>query len=227
MNSTLLAAVDLYCERTGPELWSEPLNALSNLAFIAAGIWGLREIRRRRAGGFAEILGWWVVAIGVGSFIFHTWATRLTVWFDVVPIAAFTLAYSLFAFRHLIGLAWPRAVLAFVVFFAVAAVLTLLVPQSLADATNGTTGYLPAFLALVFFGLYLPATGKPFGWFIFAAACLFLVNCFFRIVDMSVCPWLPIGTHFLWHLGNGLMLGILLAAAARRGEAMRAGMAGA
>ena len=36
-----LESIDLYCERTGPELWSEPLNALSNLAFIgvAALLW--------------------------------------------------------------------------------------------------------------------------------------------------------------------------------------------
>lgn len=25
--------VDLYCERTAPGVWNEPLNALSNLAF--------------------------------------------------------------------------------------------------------------------------------------------------------------------------------------------------
>ncbi|TGT81791.1 hypothetical protein EN804_32725 [Mesorhizobium sp. M8A.F.Ca.ET.161.01.1.1] len=37
MWQVLLTPVDLYCERTGRELWSEPVNALTNLAFIAAG----------------------------------------------------------------------------------------------------------------------------------------------------------------------------------------------
>ena len=37
--------IDLYCERTGPGLWAEPLNALSNLAFIAVAV-----ILWRRAG---------------------------------------------------------------------------------------------------------------------------------------------------------------------------------
>ena len=41
-----LESIDLYCERTGPELWSEPLNALSNLAFI-----GVAALLWRRAGG--------------------------------------------------------------------------------------------------------------------------------------------------------------------------------
>ncbi|BAB51018.1 msl4336 [Mesorhizobium japonicum MAFF 303099] len=67
MWQTLLTPVDLYCERTGPGLWAEPANALTNLAFIAAGLWGVREVRRCKAGTFAEVLAWWVVAIGIGS----------------------------------------------------------------------------------------------------------------------------------------------------------------
>ena len=31
-----LRVVDGYCERTGPGYWSEPLNALSNAAFLVA-----------------------------------------------------------------------------------------------------------------------------------------------------------------------------------------------
>lgn len=46
MWQTLLTPVDLYCERTEPELWAEPANALTNLAFVAAGLWGVREARR-------------------------------------------------------------------------------------------------------------------------------------------------------------------------------------
>ena len=66
MWQTLLTPVDLYCERTGPELWAKPANALTNLAFLPAGLWGVREVRRRGTGTFAEVLAWWVVAIGIG-----------------------------------------------------------------------------------------------------------------------------------------------------------------
>jgi hypothetical protein len=34
------AAIDSYCERTGPDFWSEPFNALSNLSFIVAAVVG-------------------------------------------------------------------------------------------------------------------------------------------------------------------------------------------
>ena len=36
MPSSWFEPVDLYCERTDPGYWSEPLNALSNASFILA-----------------------------------------------------------------------------------------------------------------------------------------------------------------------------------------------
>ena len=89
MWQTLLAPVDLYCERTGPALWAVPANALTNLAFIVAGLWGVREVRWHRTGTFAEVLAWWVVAIGIGSMLFHAFAVKATIWADVLPIASF------------------------------------------------------------------------------------------------------------------------------------------
>ncbi|TIT22446.1 MAG: hypothetical protein E5W78_23295, partial [Mesorhizobium sp.] len=110
MWQTLLTPVDLYCERTGPEFWAEPANALTNLAFLAAGLWGVREVRRRGTGIFAEALAWWVVAIGIGSALFHTFANHGTVWADVLPIAGFTLAYTLFNLRRFLGMKWGKAI---------------------------------------------------------------------------------------------------------------------
>jgi len=41
--------IDLYCERLGPGLWAEPLNALTNLAFLLTALasW---QLARRSAG---------------------------------------------------------------------------------------------------------------------------------------------------------------------------------
>lgn len=214
-------SVDLYCERTGPELWSEPVNALTNLAFVLAGLWGVREVRRRGAGGFAEALAWWVVAIGIGSGLFHTFANRLTVWADVLPIAGFTLAYTLLNLRRFLGFAWPMALAIFIAFYAIAGLVTALVPEWLRELSNGSTGYLPPFLALVFFGIWVVRAGNPAGWYNLAAAGIFIVSVTFRAVDPVVCEALPLGTHFLWHTLNGLMLAVLLAATARYGGVKR------
>lgn len=31
--------IDAYCERIDPGFWSEPINALTNLAFLVAALW--------------------------------------------------------------------------------------------------------------------------------------------------------------------------------------------
>ncbi|CCV04390.1 hypothetical protein MESS2_1270080 [Mesorhizobium metallidurans STM 2683] len=40
------------------------------------------------------------------------------------------------------------------------------------------------------------------------------------MTDPLVCGSFPPGTHFLWHILNAVMLGVLLAATARFGKAV-------
>jgi len=39
--------IDLYCERLGPGLWAELLNALTNLGFLVAALASWQLARRR------------------------------------------------------------------------------------------------------------------------------------------------------------------------------------
>ncbi|WP_324618328.1 MULTISPECIES: hypothetical protein [Thalassobacter] len=41
-------------------------------------------------------------------------------------------------------------------------------------------------------------------------AGVLVVSLMARSVDMAVCAAIPVGTHFLWHLLNGLMLGWMI-----------------
>ncbi len=223
---TILASIDAYCERTGPEFWSEPVNAVSNLAFFVAGFWGLREVRRHHGDVFAQLLAWWVVAIGVGSSLFHTFANVLTVWMDVIPIATFTLALTLFNLKRFLDLGWVPSVIALAAFFAAAGAATAALPEWVQVTTNGTSGYLPAFLALAFFGVLLALRGHPAGRYDLAAAAILLLSATFRSIDAEVCAALPLGTHFLWHTLNGLLLGVLLASVAWYGRAGKAAIQG-
>lgn len=92
-----LAPVNAYCERTGPDYWSEPINALTDLSFlIAAGIMWPR-VRGMVTG---QVLCIMLAVIGVGSWLFHTHANRLTGLMDVLPIVAFILAMC----------SWPRGI---------------------------------------------------------------------------------------------------------------------
>lgn len=220
MAPALFAHIDLYCERLGPELWAEPINALTNLAFIAAGIWGLSQVRRYDTGRAATVMCWWVIAIGIGSTLFHTFANHLTIWADIIPIASFTLAASLFALRRFARLDWGRALAFFFAFYAAAGAITFALPASVHVATNGTSGYLPAFLAINAVGALCLMRGSPAGRYLIAASLIFVLAATGRMLDLWVCPTFPIGTHFLWHCFNGLMLAVVLTAIARYGRAV-------
>ena len=88
------AVIDLYCERTGPGLWAEPVNALTNLAYVAAA-WALWHSARssRTVGPGARLLIGLLVAIGTGSMLFHTFATSWARILDEVPILLFQLSF--------------------------------------------------------------------------------------------------------------------------------------
>jgi len=216
----LTDSVDIYCERLGPEFWSEPVNAISNIAFILAGVIGFREARR---------VGWrngWIFAlcslalcIGVGSFLFHTFAQRWAGIADVVPILLFILVYLFAAARYLFGLRWLFAVPAAIAAFGLAllarnGVLMLATKQQL----NGSEGYAPALALLLGSTILLAIMGRPAARWIAAAAVVFITSLGTRIADVHVCDHFPLGTHFLWHTLNGVMIGLLLIAIIRHGR---------
>lgn len=213
----LFTPLDVYCERLDPGFWAEPANALTNLLIVAAGLFGVSRVRGYQTGAFAETLAWWVVVIGVGSFLFHTTAVELTKWADILPIAAFTLAMALFALRRFARLSWPASLAYFVIYLVAISVVTWFVPAWLHEATNGTTGYLPAFGGFVFCGVVALARGSPGGWYALACAGILLVGFVFRAIDRDVCGVFPVGTHFLWHISIALMLVVSLEAVAKHG----------
>src|SRR5258708_14078628 len=119
------APIDLYCERTDASFWAEPANVLSNAAFLigaAAGLWlGRIQSESHRSRDWPALaLIVVVVAVGIGSFVFHTLATRGAVLADVIPIAVFIYGYLLLALRRFLGLAAGVAV-AIVVAYAAGA----------------------------------------------------------------------------------------------------------
>lgn len=216
----LTASVDIYCERLGPEFWAEPINALSNLAFIIAALVGLREARRLGwNSGWITLLCGLACCIGIGSFLFHTFAQRWAGIADVVPILLFILCYLFAASHFLFGLRWPIAVPAALVAFGLALTaregVLLIAPK---EQLNGTEGYAPALALLVGSAIILAIMKKPAAKWIAAAAVTFTVSMGARIADAAVCEAFPTGTHFLWHTFNGLMIGLLLVAIIRFGN---------
>src|SRR5258705_10052408 len=139
------APIDLYCERTDGSFWAEPANALTNAAFLIAAAAAFWLWRRQSASDCSRdwpalTLIAVVVAVGIGSFAFHTLATRGAVLADVIPIAVFIYGYLLLALRRFLGLAAGVAVAIVVAYAAGAQALSWLAPP---PAPNGARGPLP------------------------------------------------------------------------------------
>lgn len=231
-----------YCERgTDPSFWAEPVNAWTNAGFLVAAMAAAMKLARtQRAGpeapaGDIAVLGGMialVIAIGTGSFLFHTFATRWALVADVAPITVFTLAYLVYALKRFLGWGWPAvglAVPAFLLAGSLASGVTCPTwtgPASV-DATtahavgapclNGSLGYLPALIAL--WGTALAARHLGLGSWktLFVAAGVLSVSLGFRTVDLAACgALLARGTHGAWHLLNAGALYLLLSAAIER-----------
>ncbi|RUS63514.1 hypothetical protein EGN72_03915 [Pseudorhodobacter sp. E13] len=207
------APVDIYCERLGPGFWAEPVNALSNLAFLAAALWAGLEARKRGADAVIWALIGMAGLIGVGSFLFHTFANTWSEYADTIPIWSFVAAF-VFVSMHRIGGVKPGKIGTIALGVAAIVVVTMLASGEGEAAApgilNGSEQYAPALIALVVFSVLSRRRAHPMWPWIWAATGTFMLSLLFRTLDMAVCDSLPMGSHFMWHLLNGVMIALLL-----------------
>jgi hypothetical protein len=215
--------IDAYCERTDASYWSEPINAVTNAAFLIAAwiMW-----RRVRGQGLPLAVGMVVIlaAIGVGSYLFHTYAQVWSAMADVLPIVLFILLYVFAATRDFLEM---RTLVA-------AGVTVLFIPY--AAAVGALFGLMPFFqvssfywpvpiLILVYAALLAfsaPATARGLA----IGAMVLIASLTFRSVDETLCDAVPFGTHFMWHILNGVMLGWMIEVYRRHMRPGRSGRSG-
>jgi hypothetical protein len=201
--------VNSYCERTDASYWSEPLNAISNAAFLAAA-WIAWRLARRAGDRAAQALAVILAVIGIGSYLFHTHAQVWALYADVIPIQGFILAYICLATIRFFAAPWWAGALAAAAFVP----LSALVASGLRAAfgpLNGSVGYMPVPILILLYAAALRRRAPETARGLAIGAGVLALSLFFRTIDEAVCAAVPIGTHFLWHLLNGLMLGWMIA----------------
>lgn len=193
--------IDIYCERVDASWWAEPLNALTNLAFVLAGLLIMRQRHGR-----SMLLGMLIVAIGIGSFLFHTHANRLTGLIDVAFIGIYLATYAWL---------WPLVVwqksgalqVASVIALAGMILLTTLVNQGIKpvwpDVPPGV--YTGAWLFLMALAVLSKTKQPSTSSWLWLTAALFLGSLTARQLDMPLCQSTG-GTHWLWHVLNACVL---------------------
>ena len=198
-------AVDGYCERLGPDYWAEPVNAVTNAAFLIAAAVVWPRVRGMPMGRALAVV---LAAIGLGSYLFHTHATRLTGLMDVLPILCFILLYLFAASRDFLGLSPLRAGLATAAFLPYAAATVPL--WSMVPGLGSSAGYMPVPVLILFYAWLLRARAPATARGLALGAGLLLLSLAFRTLDGPLCDQVPVGTHFLWHILNGIMLGWMI-----------------
>ena len=234
------AKIFAYCERgLDPSFWAEPFNAVTNFGFIIGACFAAWELWRRpkeEAKLFRYLLILIVFVTGVGSFLFHTYATSRAMTADVVPIGMFMLVYFGYALYVFAGLPLLVTIPAIGVFAYVISQAMEVQCDALGfawpllektDCLNGSFGYLPALAAMLLIGAWLAVRRHAATPYVLGASLVFMVSVTFRATDRIWCNNISfmdksIGTHFLWHTLNSVVLFLLLLAAIRHGAATRA-----
>ncbi len=147
----------------------------------------------------------------------------------MVPIGLFMLVYLGFALNRFLGVPVGLAVLLVIGFTAIMAMtgqvqcwdggVGLPGPeiQGAKPCLNGSVFYLPALMALIVVGLLAEERRHRAAPYLLWAAAILAVSITLRSLDFALCDRVVIegrktGTHFAWHLLNGLALFLLLRA---------------
>lgn len=196
--------IDGYCERMDPGYWAEPVNAVSNAAFlIAAFVMWRRSVGVPLARALVGIL----FAIGVGSFLFHTHAQVWAAIADVVPILLFILVYIFAINRDVWGFGTWGALGLTALFFPYAAVT---VPVFQVLPIGGTAGYAPVPLLILIYAVLLRRREPELARGFVIGAGILIVSMTMRTIDEPLCALIPMGTHYWWHILNAIMLGWMI-----------------
>ena len=195
------APVDGYCERIDGSFWSEPLNAITNIFFLVAAIWVLR---REGLNSTARILAIILGMIGFASFLFHSFAQTWAGALDVLLILLFTLFYLFAASKDFLGVPRSIALLLTLGYFPFSIVVDwLTLPLTFLGSTRV---YMPILILIILFSLLINTRLPKVSRGLAIGAFILMTSMIARILDVPLCQTIPIGTHFLWHVMNAVML---------------------
>lgn len=198
MSELVSKAVVGYCERVGDTVLSEPVNLVSNLVFFISAFLVYKLYKSKNITGF----GYWflfalLLLIGTGSSLWHSFRNPYTLALDAIPIFVFFLLLLFLFIKKLISSS-SKAIIVVLGIFLLQIAMSYLFPQVL----NGSIRHVVN--AIVFLGLstFLFKENKVARKDIVLALSLYVLAIICRSVDNTICPYFPLGTHFLWHSLN-------------------------
>lgn len=198
------APLDGYCERLDASFWAEPVNAVTNAAFLLAALLMWMRAPQR----ICRVLSANLALIGIGSALFHTFATPWAALTDVLPIASFVFVYIWAANRHYVPLSPLMA--AAMTFLAVPYMAVSGWAFSQLPGFTVSAAYWPVAFLIMLYGFFLRNRAPEVAKGLLLGAGILAASLAFRSLDVAFCAMIPVGTHFIWHLLNAIMLGWMI-----------------
>ncbi|WP_299895035.1 ceramidase domain-containing protein [uncultured Ruegeria sp.] len=199
--------IDGYCERLSADYWAEPINAITNAAFLIAAWIMWRRVRDQDmplAKGLVVILA----MIGIGSYLFHTHARVWAALADVVPILLFILVYIYAVNRDICRMSSGLAFVGMILFLPYAAAVAPLFQR--VPGIGGSAAYAPVPLLILIYAFLLRGNDPNLARGMTLGALILILSITFRALDLQICKQWPMGTHFMWHVLNAIMLGWMI-----------------
>ena len=197
----LSQSIDIYCERLDVGIWAEPINAVTNFAFILAAIIMWIRCKKLVEG---RVLSFLLFSIGCGSFLFHTFAQTWAAILDVTPILIFILTYIYAANRRF--LVWSKRMsITGVILFLPYQFLVVSILSSI-QFFGSSAQYVPVAILIFFYSALLHKSKTNLSRELFVGATILSLSIFARTIDEPLCLIVSVGTHFIWHILNAIML---------------------
>lgn len=207
----------IYCETGHPWLgMAEPVNTITNAAILIAAWFAYRYARQQKVRFSTDLvlLLFLLTWVGIGSALWHGLRTSWALTLDWVPGVLYLLVLTVLWIRQLYGWLAGIAGMIAMAFLSMAGVGYF--GHALAAITPNLR-FAPMYLTVIIIGAVMVAgSWVKFGrnYAVVGSTILLcgIVAAAARSVDLVVCPLVPTGTHFLWHIGlsTAACLGFIL-----------------
>src|SRR3989344_748627 len=195
-----------YCESLSGHFLSQPLNAISNVTFLIAAFVAYQYLRQQPATRL-YILPILLGVIGIGSAWWHTTNSHVGDILDTFSIGLFVSIVAILLLTQI-----TRSKIVATIYFTL--LLASVIITERFPILNDSLPYVILLGGFVIAGI-IYIKKFPSAKVIFVSASFtFLTAIIFRSTDILLCPLIPLGTHFLWHVlvaGLGYQIILMLA----------------
>lgn len=199
----------VYTETDLDRFIAEPWNAVSSLLYMLPAIYWLFRIRRQyKEHKFLVFASALVITGSLGSTLYHAFrASRFFLIMDVFPVALLALSLSILFWYRVFKNGYLTAVV-IIPLTALRFFIFNILPDKLAiNLTYALTGVMVT-LPLIILHFQKRIVYLKYILYMLPSFALALL---FREMDSWQIQFLPMGTHFLWHLFTGFGTYFLLA----------------